>query len=175
MRNIPIKEKSIIKQIKDEYQANGNMRGLLLFLLSINTGIKLVDLLKLTVVDVKGKDFISIKEGNKYSLNKEIKNLVSKVVADKHNNEFLFATRNGKPIDRIRVYREFKEICKSLGLSNEYSVTSWRRTFGYHYYQKYNDLTFLQWMFNQPSVEETLKYIDISTDLSSRFQISLGL
>ena len=56
MKNIPIKDKSVIIQIKETYRTNGNVRGLLLFLLSINTGIKLVDLLKLTVADVRDKD-----------------------------------------------------------------------------------------------------------------------
>lgn len=178
MKNIPIKDKSVIIQIKEAYRANGNLRGLLLFLLSINTGIKLVDLLKLTVADVRDKDYISTKDSTnfyKYHLNKEIKKLISKFVENREDLEFLFKTRNGKPIDRIRVYREFKEICKSLYLGEGYSVTSWRKTFGYHYYQKYRDLTFLQRMFNQTSVEETLKFIDVDMDLSSEFQVSLGL
>ena len=40
---------------------------------------------------------------------------------------------------------------------------------------KYKDLTFLQWMFNQTSVEETLKYIDVEADFKSKVQVSLGL
>ena len=178
MKNIPIKDKSVIIQIKETYRTNGNVRGLLLFLLSINTGIKLVDLLKLTVVDVRDKDYISTKDNTdsyKYPVNKEIKKLISKFIDGRYDKEFLFKTRNGKPIDRIRVYREFKEICKSLYLGDGYSVTSWRKTFGYHYYKKYKDLTFLQWMFNQTSVEETLKYIDVEADFKSKVQVSLGL
>ena len=105
----------------------------------------------------------------------EIKKLISKFIDGRYDKEFLFKTRNGKPIDRIRVYREFKEICKSLYLGDGYSVTSWRKTFGYHYYKKYKDLTFLQWMFNQTNVEETLKFIDINMDLSSRFQTEFSL
>ncbi len=178
MRNIPIKDISVIVQIKETYRVNGNLRGLLLFLLSINTGIKLVDLLKLTVADVKDKDYISIKYNTiffEYHLNREIKKLISTFIENRYNKEFLFKTRNGNPIDRIRVYREFKEICKSLYLDEGYSVTSWRKTFGYHYYKKYKDLTFLQWMFNQTSVEETLKYIDVGADFKSKVQVSLGL
>ena len=178
MRNIPIKDISVIVQIKETYRVNGNLRGLLLFLLSINTGIKLVDLLKLTVADVKDKDYISIKYNTilfEYHLNREIKKLISKFIKDRYDKEFLFKTRNGNPIDRIRVYREFKEICKSLYLGDGYSVTSWRKTFGYHYYKKYKDLTFLQWMFNQTSVEETLKYINVRRGFRSKIKVSLGL
>ena len=68
-----------------------------------------------------------------------------------------------------------KEICKSLYLGDGYSVTSWRKTFGYHYYKKYKDLTFLQWMFNQTSVEETLKYINVRRGFRSKIKVSLGL
>ena len=178
MKNIPIKDISVIVQIKETYRVNGNLRGLLLFLLSINTGIKLVDLLKLTVADVKDKDYISIKYNTilfEYHLNREIKKLIYKFIENRYDKEFLFKTCNGKPIDRIRVYRKFKEICKSLYLGDGYSVTSWKKTFGYYYYKKYNDLTFLQWMFNQTSVEETLKYIDVRRGFRSKIKVSLGL
>ncbi len=178
MKNIPIKDELVITQIKGAYRANENLRGLLLFLLSINTGIKLVDLLKLTVADVKGKDYILAKNNissYKVPLNKEIQKGISTFLEGREDREFLFKTRNGKPIDRIHVYREFKEICKNLHLGEKYSVTSWRKTFGYHYYQKYKDLTFLQWKFNQTSVEETLKFIDVDMDLSSEFQSEFSL
>ena len=175
MKSKPIKSRDTIEKIKNKYLMNHNYRDLLLFLLSINTGIKLVDLLKLTVGDVRYKEPKVIKILKKDHFNQEIDNLIKKVINNRKDEEPLFKTINGKFLDRIQVYRNFKEICKEIGLKGEYSATSWRKTFGYHYYKQYGDLTFLQWMFNQTNVEETLKFIDINMDLSSRFQTEFSL
>lgn len=171
---MPIKSREDIERIKQQYRKNKNYRDLLIFLLSINTGTKLVDLLKLKVSDIKtGKLFIS-KNAN-ISFNKEIQTLIDTLTKDRKDNEPLFRTVNEKFLDRIQVYRNFKEICKELNLKEEYSATSWRKTFGYHYYKQYGDLTFLQWKFNQARVEETLKFIDVDIDLGSRFQKEFNL
>ena len=174
MKSLPIKNREDIEKIKQKYREAKNYRDLLVFLLSINTGAKLVDLLKLTVADIKtGNSFISKKTD--ISFNKEIQSLIDTLTNNRKDSEPLFRTINGKFLDRIQVYRNFKEICKELNLREEYSATSWRKTFGYHYYKQYGDLTFLQWKFNQSRVEETLKFIDVNIDLSTRFQKEFSL
>lgn len=171
MKSLPIKSREDIERIKQRYRENNNYRDLLVFLLSINTGAKLVELLKLTVADIKAKKpFIS-----KNSNNSEIQSLIKKLTINRKDKEPLFKTINGNFLDRIQVYRNFKEICKELNLKNEYSATSWRKTFGYHYYKQYGDLTFLQWKFNQSKVEDTLKFIDVDIDLNSRFHSEFKL
>ncbi|HIS54195.1 TPA: hypothetical protein IAA82_04485, partial [Candidatus Galligastranaerophilus gallistercoris] len=42
-----------------------------------------------------------------------------------------------------------------------FSPSSWRKTFGYHYYQKYKDLSYLQYLFSQQTINETIRYIQI--------------
>ena len=56
----PIIDRNIIEQIKQKYLEKNQIRELLLFLISINTGVKLVDLLKLKVCDIKNKDLLEI-------------------------------------------------------------------------------------------------------------------
>lgn len=53
MKSLPIKSREDIERIKQRYRENNNYRDLLVFLLSINTGAKLVEMLKLTVADIK--------------------------------------------------------------------------------------------------------------------------
>ena len=60
----PIKDKQTIKQIKEIYIKKNKKRDLLLFLLAINTGLKLNDLLNLNVKDVKEKEYLEIKQIN---------------------------------------------------------------------------------------------------------------
>ena len=51
----PIKDTNIINLIKESYRKKNNERDLLLFLLSINTGLRITELLHLSVKDVKNK------------------------------------------------------------------------------------------------------------------------
>lgn len=49
MTGKPIVDKNLIEQIKQKYLERNQKRDLLIFLLSINTGIKLTELLKLAI------------------------------------------------------------------------------------------------------------------------------
>lgn len=50
--SLPIKNKAEIDSIKDLYRKNHQISELLMFTLAINTGIDLIDLLNLKVIDV---------------------------------------------------------------------------------------------------------------------------
>jgi integrase len=170
-RTLPIKDKNIIKQIKTYYKNRKMYRELLLFILAINSGMKLVDLLNLNIKDVSV--VLKTKSGVEFALSDEVKDLIKKVAKGRASSEPLFISKYGNRLTRFGVYCPFKDTCKSLGL--DYSVDSWRRTFGYHYYKKYHDLTFLQWYFNQRLVQETLDYIDAEDSIGARFQGRVGL
>ena len=180
MKTIVIEDKKIIEKIKDEYRRRGWIRDLLLFVLTINTGVKLTELLKLKVCDIKNKRDLIIKETftkikKVFPLNEEIQELVKEYTKNRKSKEPLFISRFGKSIDRIQVFRNFKEICVELGFEDEYSVSSWRKTFGYHYYKKYGDLAILEWIFNQSTVLETLKFIGIKEDINSHLKMEFSL
>ena len=57
----PIRNKSDLAKIKTILK-NQSLRNLLLFLIGINTGLRISDILKLTVKDVRNKDYIYIIE-----------------------------------------------------------------------------------------------------------------
>lgn len=180
MTSKPIVDKDLIEQIKQKYLERNQKRDLLIFLLSINTGIKLTELLKLRVCDVKNKNELTIKESftkikKVFPLNDEIKQLAKEYTENRKLKEPLFISRLGKSIDRIQVFRNFKDICIELGVEDEYSVSSWRKTFGYHYYKNYGDLAILEWLFNQSTVVETMKFIGINEDFNSRFNLEFSL
>ena len=165
MKTVAIEDKKIIEKIKTEYRRRDWTRDLILFILSINTGAKLVYLLNLKVSDVKGKGFLKIKDNTKvsriFALNKELKELLEQYCDKRRKSDYLFASLRDakKQIDRIEVFRKFKTICEDLGLNERYSVSSWRKTFGYHYYKEYKDLALLQWIYGQNTPQETLDYI----------------
>lgn len=166
----PIKDVEMINRIKDLFLNKGQMRGYLLFVLSINTGIKLKELLDLKVKDVKNKQYLKYDKSKTVPLSPQIQELIKEVVDKSKMDDPLFKNRQGQPLDRISVFYVFKQICSELGVQNEYSVSSWRKTFAYHYYRKYKDLAYLQWLFNQSSVEQALKYIGQDENMNLRYR-----
>ncbi len=57
----PIRDKEQIKKVKQVLKQS-NQRNYLLFVLGINSGLRISDILKLKVKDVKNKKYIEIKE-----------------------------------------------------------------------------------------------------------------
>lgn len=181
MKSAVIEDKNIIEKIKSEYRRKGWIRDLVLFVLSINTGAKLVSLLQLKVSDVKNKDFLKFKDTTNitrvFPLNKELKNLIYEFCKSRSSKEILFCSKKHpeKSITRIEVFRKFKNVCDSIGVYDNYSVASWRKTFGYHYYKQFGDILLLQWLFGQTSPQETLDYIDVKEDFNNRINREFSL
>lgn len=76
--SLPIKDIEMIQKMKDLFLSKGEIRGYLLFVLSINTGIYLKDLLELKVRDVKNKQYFTIGKNKVVPLNDEIQGVIKK-------------------------------------------------------------------------------------------------
>lgn len=166
--SIPIKDTETIKHIKDLYAAKNDTCCLLLFNLSINTGTMLNDLLSLNIKDVKNKQYLTTDGRKSVMLNTEIIELIKEASKGRNDDEPLFINAKGKRIDRSTVFLRFRSICDELALGDNISVASWRKTFGYHHYMKYKDLSYLQWYFSQTGVEATMQYIGIEENMNLR-------
>lgn len=165
----PIKDIYTIEKIKDLYKKKNRQRDLLLFELGINTGLRLNELLNLKVNDVINKHYL-VNKKQTFFLNEELRSLISSSTINQKGSEYLFQSRTKKQIDRSTVFCSFKEICSELALPQDISVASWRKTFAYHHYQRYKDLSYLQWLFNQATVEQTLRFIGINENMNLRFR-----
>jgi len=143
----------------------------MLFVIGINTGLRIGDLLQLKVENVKNKSHIIIKE-QKTSKNKQIlinSNLckeINKYIEDMAEHEYLFQSRIGenKPLSRFQAYRILSAAGKEAGL-DRIACHSTRKTFGYHQYKRYKDVALLQKLFNHSSPAITLDYIGITQDI----------
>jgi len=166
----PIKETGTIEQIKNLYAAKGEYDNLLLFLLGINTGANLKDLLELNAGDIKGKHFLTFEGKKSVPLSAEIRLLAESCTKNKHSSSPLFIGYKKSRLDRTAVFYKFKMICSELALGADINVSSWRKTFGYHHYKKYRDLSYLQWFFNQQSIDATMQYIGIEENMNLRYR-----
>ncbi len=170
---LPIKKVEDIERIKQKYREKGLYYDLLLFLLTINTGVKPTALFNLNVKQLRYKTYLTVSKGITYKLNDEISKLISIVCEGKKPTDLVFARQIMNKISRYGYYVKFKDICAELNIYN-CSIDSWRRTFGYHHYLAHKDLFFLQWFFNQNTAEQTLNYIDIHEPMSAGFREGLN-
>ena len=166
----PIRDKNKIEEIKSYLKQNGS-RDLLLFTMGINTGLRISDLLKLKVIDVRNKSHVEIKEQKtgkikRFPLLGNLQSMLDEYTKGKLDNEYLFRSREGanKPITRVMAYLIINEACHKAGIIDAIGTHTLRKTFGYHHYQQFHDVAILQYLLNHSSPSITLRYIGITQD-----------
>jgi len=166
----PIRSKEKIEEIKAVLKENGT-RDLLLFSMGINTGLRISDLLKLKVIDVKNKSHVEIKEQKtgkvkRFPILGNLQSMLEEYTRNKDLSEYLFKSRNGKnkPITRVMAYMILNNACRKCGIQDRIGMHSLRKTFSYHHYQTFHDVAILQYLLNHSSPSITLRYIGIAQD-----------
>lgn len=175
----PIKDKKKLKRV-EEILEKRNWRNLLLFVMGINTGLRVSDILALNVRDVKNKDYVNIIEQKtgkrkRFPLNNKVKDLVEYVTYRKRMNEPLFRTSHKKRMDRTNAYRVLNRVCKQAGIDACIGTHTLRKTFGYHHYRQFKDVVILQKIFNHSSPQITLRYIGVEQDEIDKSYLSFTL
>ena len=166
----PIRDKNMIELIKRILKERG-FRDFLLFLLGINSGLRISDILKLKVLHVQNLEYIEIKEQKtgkykKFPINETLKKALSEYIIGKNPNEYLFASKKGNnPITRIQAYRIINDACSKAGITARIGTHTLRKTFGYHFYNEKKDIALLQSILNHSAPSITLSYIGINQDI----------
>lgn len=165
----PLRDKELIERMKTELLKSG-YKNYMLFVIGINTGLRISDALSLKVSDVKNKTHIIIKEQKtgkekRFLINNQLGHEIDIYIQNMNNNDYLFQSRKGtnRPISRVQAYRILNDVAKSLGLE-EIGTHTLRKTFGYWHYQQYKDVAILQDIFNHSAPSITLRYIGINQD-----------
>ena len=147
-------------------------RNFLLFILGINCGLRVSDLLQLKISDIKNKTHIELIEQKtgklrRFPINQTLYTLLRDYIENKDGEQWLFKSQKGinQPITRIQAYRIIKDACRKAGLSDHIGTHSLRKTFGYHLYKKTKDVALLQNILNHSSPNITLRYIGINQDI----------
>ncbi|EUJ22974.1 site-specific recombinase, phage integrase family protein [Listeria grandensis FSL F6-0971] len=164
----PIRDRDTITEIK-RYLLVKNQRDYILFFLGINVGLRISDLLRLKVRDIRGNHIVireqKTNKQKKILIPKEVKRALGMYVVDLDDQDYLFRSQKGinRPITRITAYRILKGLQEKFGLENIGTHTL-RKTFGYHFYKQFKDIVALQKIFNHKDQKETLIYIGIQQD-----------
>jgi integrase len=167
----PIRKIEDIKSISRLLE--GSPRDRLLFVMGVNNGIRMGDLLKLKVKDVghlKEGDYITIKEGKTKKDNvlvvnkpvfKALKNYLDKV--QPRDDDYLFASRKGnRPLQTKSINRLIKSWTKAINLKGNYGAHTLRKTWGYIQRTKHGvGFEIICKRFNHSNPAVTMRYLGI--------------
>ncbi len=168
----PIRELQQIEDMKWALKRHCSERDYIMFLIGINTGLRVSDLLKLSKEQViklkskKRKEFM-IQEGKtKKPRTINITSIYDELLeyANTIESEWLFPSRKGdKPISKIQAYRQLNK-GGEMAQIEAIGTHTMRKTFGYHFYKATKDVAMLQGILNHSHPSITLTYIGINQE-----------
>jgi len=164
----PIRRVEDIRKV-ERILSKQSKRDYVLFVLGTNSGLRISDILRLNVEDVRDKTHIQITEKKtgkfkKFPINDKLKPILDDFIKGRKNKEPLFMSYWGHRLDRVTAYYIIHNACKSAGIKDRIGTHSMRKTFGYHHYKKYKNIAILQKIFNHSSPQITIRYIGIEQD-----------
>lgn len=165
-----IKDKKILNEFINELDKGKNgKRNVLIFKMGLSTGLRISDIIKIKVNDVRGKtefELIEQKTGKKRKV--YLHNVLTELTEylnTLNNDVWLFSNTwdKSKHLSSNQYYKILQKVAKNLNL--DYIGThTMRKSFGYWYYKEYKDVATLMTIFNHSSPSITLKYIDITEE-----------
>lgn len=169
----PIRDAKKLESMKKILRGQSK-RDYLLFVMGINTGLRISDLLRMKVEDVTEKDFFWVKEKKTKkmrkipfsdSIQKAVKEYL-KEFPDSKPGDYLFKSRKGSniPLKRASAWRILKVAAEDAGIKESIGTHSLRKSFGYHAYKNGTDITLLMTILNHSAPGITLSYIGITQD-----------
>lgn len=153
---------------------------MLLFVVGINSALRISDLLQLRIGDFfeksgKIRDRFSIKElkrGKRQEIviNSSIKDTLiefkeyyPQILVNPDNPVFL-NPQTHQSIKRGQAWKFISNICREVGLSGNYGTHSLRKTWGYHARINGVDLALIMHKLNHNSIAYTKRYLGITDD-----------
>lgn len=179
----PIRDRKKIAQIKNQLRGQRRYRDLMLFVVGINTALRISDLLELHVYHFLDdhqhpKQRFWIKEQKRgkrqeFVINASIRDGLEEyiaaypeVIGDQNNFIFFNQKDNGfmKPIRRGQAWKIITTICQQVGLRGNFGTHSLRKTWGYHARMQGVDLALIMHKLNHESIAYTKRYLGITDD-----------
>lgn len=177
----PIRDEETIERIMHEIRSY-HYSYYMVFLLGINIGLRIGDILHLKVQDVRNRTHIKMKEKKTkkprlIQINDDLKFVLDDYIKYMPDG-YLFPSRRTavQKMSRENVYRIIIEAAKTVGVE-DLGTHTMRKTFGYHFYQRTKDIAMLMLILNHRDENTTLRYIGVTQELidSAMMNHSIGL
>lgn len=157
----------------DAHRARGGVSWYMLLLLGFNTGLRIGDLCKLRVKDVRNRERVRIiaEKTDKMTdikLQAAVQKAIGMALKDQDAEDWALESRQrgrkdgkNKPISRQRCYGIIKEIAAQAGFEEHVGCHTMRKTFAWNFYQTSGDLAKLQKVLNHSSQDATIHYLGL--------------
>lgn len=145
----------------------------LLLIVGFNTSLRISDITRFRVKDLRGRDYAEIKAQKtgkeaRILINPPARRAINRLLAGRNGDEYILqsrqkdpATHRTRPITRQRAYQIMNRIAREAGIKDRIGCHTLRKTFGYHYYKMTGDVVSLQRILCHSSRRETLIYIGV--------------
>jgi len=182
----PIRDRKKLELMKAVLKER-SLRDWCLFVLGINSGLRVGDIVRLKVSDVydgrKLKDRIELREQKtgkrkSFPLSETVKKALKEYLASAKlgQDDILFPSRKGKgSLSRSQVWLILHKAADKAGIQERIGTHSMRKTFGYQAYKSGTDFYIIQEMLNHSSPAVTRRYIGLSQDDLDRVYRMLDL
>ena len=190
----PIRSKNHIAQIKHVLKGQERYRDLLLFVVGINTALRISDLLQLRIgdfVDEEGEIrerfwLHEQKSGKRHEvvINKSIREALAPYrkaydgIEDNLDHFVFFNTRTcdyTRAITRKQAWQFVSTMCRTVGLRGNYGTHSLRKTWGYHARMNGVDLALIMHKLNHSDLAYTKRYLGITDEEIGEVILRLNL
>lgn len=187
----PIRTKEEIERMKTYYLSKNSYRDHALFVIGINTALRISDLLALKWLDVydpqtrRYKDHIDVNEQKTkkhavIALNAnciDAMKLLKRHKPYKQEDEYVFCSSKSRyeHITRNRAYHIIKDAAVLNHVEGNISCHSLRKTFGYHAWKMGTPTALIMNIYNHSSIEITKRYLSINQDDKDDLYHSINL
>lgn len=184
----PIRNRRQLEAMKKVLKGS-NLRDYCLFTLGINSGLRISDLLALTIGGVtttRGKvvERIRIREKKTgklkdFPLGTNARKAIEEYLATRPGaatEEPLFPSRKGHgPLQRTQAWKILNRAAQEVGIKEPVGTHTLRKTFGYWAYREGKDLSLIQKLLNHHSPATTLRYVGITRDQLDDVYLTINL
>jgi integrase len=181
----PIRSTKHIAHIKNLLKGQSRFRDLLLFVVGINSALRISDLLKLQVkhfIDEQGciRTHFEIREEKRgkrqqvvinTSIREALENYFAAypTIINNHEHYVFFSTKYGdfiysEPLHRAQAWSLLSIICHIVGLRGNFGTHTLRKTWGYHARIHGVDLALIMRKLNHSNLSYTMRYLGITDD-----------
>lgn len=183
----PIKDLKQIEILK-LYLKEKNFRDYVMFVVGINTNLRVSDFLELRIADVwtgkKVREYVELKEqktnkSRKIKINENMEKVLREYIKNEElkMEDYLFQSKKGKnkPISRQQAYYILSKAGEWCGIEEPISCHSLRKTWGYWAWKQGKSLALIMTGYNHSSISVTKRYLSIEQEELDEVYISVNL
>ena len=168
-RTEPIKSRDEILKLSRKLRKK-RLREYLVFMLVLTTGLRVSDVLKLKVCQIRSSSVVMITEQKtnkrkEFKLSKKLYNQFLNYCKNKRDYEYIFRSREGR---NKHITRQTFYIALNKAIEEHYNkkISSHvlRKCFAYHALIKTKDIALVSLCLNHSAVETTIQYLGLNQD-----------